>query len=69
MPKSAIRQQDGRDVVLVVQNGKAERRAVSVSSASGNEAVIGAGVSAGEKVIVDSPAGLADGVKVKEAKP
>ncbi len=69
LPKSAIRQQDGRDVVLVVQNGKAERRAVSVSSATGNEAVIGAGVSAGEKVIVDSPAGLADGVKVKEAKP
>jgi RND family efflux transporter MFP subunit len=69
VPKSAIRQQDGRDVVLIVQNGKAERRAVSVSSASGNEAAIGAGVSAGEKVIVDSPAGLADGVKVKEAKP
>ncbi len=69
LPKSAIRQQDGRDVVLVVQNGKAERRAVSVNSASGNEAVIGAGVAAGEKVIVDSPAGLADGVKVKEAKP
>ena len=69
VPKSAIRQQDGRDVVLVVQNGKAERRAVSVSSASGNEAVIGAGVSAGEKVIADSPAGLTDGVKVKEAKP
>jgi len=69
VPKSAIRQQDGRDVVLLVQNGKAERRAVTVSSTSGNEAVIGAGVSTGEKVITDSPAGLVDGAKVKEARP
>jgi HlyD family secretion protein len=69
VPKSAIRQQDGRDVVLVLQNGRAERRAVTVNSTGGDEAVIGAGVSAGEKVIVDSPVGLADGAKVKEAKP
>ena len=27
----AVRQQDGRDVVLVVQSGRAERRAVTVS--------------------------------------
>ena len=69
VPKSAIRQQDGRDVVLLLQNGKAERRAVTVSSTSGNEAVISAGVSSGEKIITDSPAGLTDGVKVQEVKP
>jgi RND family efflux transporter MFP subunit len=69
VPKSSIRAQDGRDVVLLVQNGRAERRAVTVSSTSGDEAVIGAGVSSGDKVIVDSPAGLADGAKVKEVKP
>src|SRR6185369_11810812 len=32
VPKSAVQQVDGRDVVLVVANGKAERRAVSVKS-------------------------------------
>jgi RND family efflux transporter MFP subunit len=69
VPKSAIRSQDGRDVVLLVQNGRAERRAVTVDSTSGDEAVISAGVSTGEKVIVDSPTGLTDGAKVKEAKP
>ena len=69
IPKSAIRQQDGRDVVLVVQNGRAERRAVAVNSSGGDETVLGAGVAAGERVIVDSPAGLADGVKVREIKP
>ncbi|HEX5219812.1 MAG TPA: efflux RND transporter periplasmic adaptor subunit [Verrucomicrobiae bacterium] len=68
VPKSAIRSQDGRDIVLVVKNGKAERRAVSVNNIAEDEAVLGAGVSSGEKVITDSPAGLADGVKVKEAK-
>jgi len=68
VPKSAVRSQDGRDVVLVVQNGRAERRAVAVNSIAGDEAVLGAGVSVGEKVIVDSPAGLAAGVKVKEVK-
>lgn len=69
VPKRAIRQQDGRDVVLLVQNGRAERRAVTVSSSGVDESVISAGVSAGEKVIVDSPEGLSDGVKVREAKP
>lgn len=69
VPKSAVQQKDGRDVVFVVQNGKAERRAVTVSSTGGDEVVIGAGVSAGERVIVDSPSGLNDGAKVKETKP
>lgn len=68
VPKSAIRQQDGRDIVMVVQNGHAERRAVTVSSINGAEALIGAGVSAGEKIVTDAPAGLTDGVKVKEKK-
>ena len=66
--KNALRQQDGRDVVLVLLNGKAERRAVTVSSTLGDETVISAGLAAGEKVIVDSPAGLRDGVPVKEKK-
>ena len=69
MPKNAVQQQDGRNVVLVVQNGRAERRAITMSGGGANEAVIGAGLSAGERVIVDSPAGLSDGARVKEAKP
>lgn len=68
VPKSAIRSQDGRDVVLLVQNGRAERRAIAVNSISGDEALIGAGLSVGERVITDSPTGLGDGVTVKEAK-
>jgi multidrug efflux pump subunit AcrA (membrane-fusion protein) len=51
-------QPDGRDVVFVVQDGHAERRAVTVSDTQNDDSVLSAGVSAGEKVIVDAPAGF-----------
>src|ERR1019366_6353961 len=68
VPKAAVQQQGGHDVVLVMQNGKAERRAVTVSQMRSEEAVISAGVGAGERVIVDGPAGLADGAAVVEKR-
>ena len=68
IPKSAVQSQDGRDVVFVVQNGRAERRAVTVTDTQGDDSVLSAGVSVGESVIVDSPAGLADGMAVKATK-
>jgi HlyD family secretion protein len=68
LPKTAIHQQDGRSVVLVVQNGKTERRAVTVISAHGDEAVVSAGVGAGERVVADWPAGLNDGTAVAEKR-
>jgi RND family efflux transporter MFP subunit len=69
VPKAAIRQQDGRDVVLVVQGGRAERRAVTVTSTSANETEISAGLAAGERVVVEGPSDLTDGAIVKENKP
>ena len=69
VPKAAIRQQDGRDVVLVVQGGRAERRAVTVASTSANETEISAGLAAGERVVVEGPGDLTDGTIVKENKP
>jgi RND family efflux transporter MFP subunit len=69
LPKGAVQRQDGRDVVLVVLNGRTERRAVAVSGTQNNEVMLSAGVSPGEKVVVDWPDGLADGAAVKEKKP
>jgi len=69
VPKNAVQSQDGRDVVFVVQNGRAERRAVTVSDTQGEDDVLSAGVSAGEKVVVNSPADLKDGAVVKEKNP
>ena len=69
IPKSAVHQQDGRDVVLVVQNARAERRAITITSSTTDETFVKTGLSSGEKVILEWPAGLTDGVKVKELNP
>jgi RND family efflux transporter MFP subunit len=68
VPKNSVLNRDGRDVVFLVQNGHAERRAVTVTDTQNDDSVLSAGVSAGEKVIVNAPAGLQDGAAVKEKK-
>jgi RND family efflux transporter MFP subunit len=68
VPKNAVQNQEGHDIVFAVQNGRAERRAATVRDTQGNDVVLSAGVRAGEKVIVDPPAGLKDGAAVKEKK-
>ncbi len=68
VPKSALRSLDGRDVVFVVQNGRAERRVVTVNGAQDNDVTLSAGVAAGEQVVVEGPVNLADGAAVKEKK-
>ena len=67
VPKTALQQQDSRDVVLVVQNGRTERRAVTVNSTQNDEVVVSAGLAAGERVVADWLKGLGDGASVKEA--
>lgn len=68
VPKSSVLNRDGRDVVFIVHDGHAERRAVTVSETQNDDSALSAGVSAGEKVIVDAPADLKDGMAVKEKK-
>jgi HlyD family secretion protein len=67
IPKSAVRQQDGRDVVWVVSDGRAERRAISIGPGRDEEVTVVAGLSGGEKVVVDPPDTLVAG-RVTEAK-
>ena len=69
VPKSAVRQRDGRDTVLLVQNGRVERRPVTLGGAQGDDVTIAAGLGGGERVVVDAPADLADGARVTESKP
>jgi RND family efflux transporter MFP subunit len=66
LPKTAVQQQDGKDFVFVVQNGRAERRAVTVSSTRDAEVNVGAGIAAGEKVVAEWPAELKAGAVVRE---
>ena len=65
VPKAALRRDGERDVVYVVNDGKAERRAVSVAAAEGDQARLASGVRDGEAVIVSAPQELKDGSNVK----
>ncbi len=68
IPKTAVQSRDGRDVVFVIQHTHAERRAVTVIDTQGDDSVLSAGVSAGESVVADPPAGLNDGMPVRARK-
>jgi RND family efflux transporter MFP subunit len=66
VPRAALRKDEGRDVVFVVSGERVERRAVTVGvDAGGEEALVLAGVAAGERVVVEAPADLVDGDEVE----
>ncbi len=64
IPAEAARSQDGRDILYVVRGDLLERRAVRLGTTVGNQVDIVAGLTAGERVVVDGPADLADGDRV-----
>jgi hypothetical protein len=68
VPASALRRDGNEDVVFVVQNRRAQRRAVTLGVTRGDARQVLSGVSAGEAVIVDPPAALKDDTPVQEAK-
>lgn len=65
VPRAAIRTAEGKDVVFVVKDDRAERRAVRVAAGTGDEAFLLSGIAAGERVVVEGPADLADGDRVR----
>jgi RND family efflux transporter MFP subunit len=65
VPRAALRQDEGRDVVFVVTGERAERRAVTAGAASADEVEVLAGLAGGEQVVVEGPAGLSDGARVR----
>ena len=66
VPKAAVRTQNGSTVLFVVRDDRVERRAVRVGAEDGGRVEIVSGISAGERIVVDGPATLADGARVKE---
>jgi RND family efflux transporter MFP subunit len=66
VPAGALRQDAGKDVIFVVRDGTAERRAVTLGGSLGDSRQVLAGVAAGDSVIVDAPEGLKDGDAVAE---
>ncbi|MEA2601467.1 MAG: hypothetical protein QOF89_2459 [Acidobacteriota bacterium] len=61
IPRAAVRRVGDLDVVFVVKEGAVERRAISLSAAPGNDAVVLSGLAAGERVVVEGPADLKNG--------
>ena len=69
VPREAVQKDQGHDVAWVVQDGKVERRAVTVSHSNGNEAILTAGLSQGETVVLNPPSTLSDGISVTIENP
>ena len=55
-------------MVWIVRDGRVERRAVAVGATLGDEAIIAAGLTGGERVVVEGWDNLTEGVRVTEAK-
>ena len=72
VPRAAVRSSEGATYVLVVagdaKKGTIERRAVRLAAGQNDPAEAIAGLSAGERVVVEGPADLAAGAKVREKK-
>lgn len=68
IPAEALSSREGRDVVWVIRDGRAERRAVTLGAREADQIGILAGLAAGERVALDAPPGLADGARVRETK-
>ncbi len=65
IPRAALRQEQGRDVVYLVAAGRIERRAITAGAGTTDDQVIvAAGLSAGELVVIEGPSQLSDGERV-----
>ncbi|HET7778120.1 MAG TPA: efflux RND transporter periplasmic adaptor subunit [Rudaea sp.] len=69
VPSAALRKDADKDIVFVLKEQKAQRRAVTLGGSVGDQRQVLGGVAAGETVIVDAPEGLKDGAAVALAKP
>jgi len=68
VPATALRHEGGQDVVFVVERDRVERRAGRAGATQGNEIEGQSGLRAGERVVVDGPATLAAGERVRVAQ-
>jgi RND family efflux transporter MFP subunit len=66
VPKGAVRTVDGTAVVFVVKGERAERRAVKTGANDGDLVEVISGLTAGDRVVTEGAATVADGARVKE---
>lgn len=68
VPAGAVVQRNGRDVVFVVDEGEVRMTPVALGAAGGDGRELVTKLPPGTKVVLDPPADLGDGEKVKENK-
>ncbi len=68
IPQSAVRDDNGKKIVFLVKDDKAERRAVTLGGARGSDTEVIAGITAGDTVVVKGPSNLRDGQSVEIRK-
>jgi HlyD family secretion protein len=64
VPSTAIREHDGKKIVLIAFNGKAIAREIQILSQRADGALV-SGLVGGENVVTSAPPGLKDGDKIK----
>lgn len=62
---TALRGERGRHWVYVAEDGRAARRSVETGERDGPRVLVLSGLSPGEKVVLDPPAGLSDGTEIQ----
>ena len=68
-PKSAVQDANGKSVVWVMRDNAVERRAVTVSNTDQSDATVSAGLTPGERVVIDPSPALTEGARIVEKKP
>jgi hypothetical protein len=69
VPRSALRQVAGRDVVWRVIEGRVEHRPVRLGLLQTDEAIVTEGLEVGDRVIVEAPVDLAPNARIREQQP
>jgi RND family efflux transporter MFP subunit len=67
VPKGAVKKTGDTSVIFVLRDDTVERRAVSVGGTTADGVEVLSGLRAGERVVLDPPAELADGTRVRAA--
>lgn len=67
VPAEAVRSEAGEDVVWVVVDGRVDRRAIDAGPVSGDEREVLRGLRGGETLVLEPPASLVDGARVRVA--
>lgn len=65
IPSAAVNENGGQQYVLLVVNDMVERRVIAVAGERGKETLVTSGISGGDTVIVNAPANIKNGDRVK----